>query len=346
MLARMAHCSAAPPPVMHGPGASLSMPIPARCFATHAESLASAMRPRTLFRNHTSVFGARPGRWRPEAPVRAWLFRVAGNLAIDALRRRRHTVEMEPDHADAAPAIEDRLSEKEQAQTVWRLVSELPERQRMALVLCRLEGMSMAEAGSVLGCSVGAVESLLSRARQQLRESLDADSRASGSALRASTEVQRARKPVAGKRKCPPRQYGGPAMSRPRGMRRVGGGSGVSTSVPELSGPGGRTQDERQTTLAGMAEAMLNSWQVPAMRPDLRRRLLSIPALEPVPARPLWRRAQTWFAAGGFAAATALGAVIGVSPIGEIVEHAVGLDPTPEDELVAMLDVFVEDTLR
>ena len=135
-------------------------------------------------------------------------------------------------------------------------------------------------------------------------------------------------------------------MSRPRGMRRVGGGSGVSTSVPELSGPGGRTQDERQTTLAGMAEAMLNSWQVPAMRPDLRRRLLSIPALEPVPARPLWRRAQTWFAAGGFAAATALGAVIGVSPIGEIVEHAVGLDPTPEDELVAMLDVFVEDTLR
>ena len=130
------------------------------------------------------------GRWRPEAPVRAWLFRVAGNLAIDALRRRRYTVEMEPDHADAAPAIEDLLSEKEQAQTVWRLVSELPERQRMALVLCRLEGMSMVEAGSVLGCSVGAVESLLSRARQQLRDSLDADSRASGSALRASREAR------------------------------------------------------------------------------------------------------------------------------------------------------------
>ncbi len=135
-------------------------------------------------------------------------------------------------------------------------------------------------------------------------------------------------------------------MSWLRGKGRAGGGSGGSMSVPEFSGLGGRTQDERQTALADMAEAMLNSWQVPAMRPDLRRRLLSIPALEPVPTRPLWRRAQTWFAVGGFAAATVLGAVVGVSPIGEIVEHAVGLDPTPEDELVAMLDVFVEDTLR
>ncbi len=108
-------------------------------------------------------------RWRPEAPVRAWLFRVAGNLSIDTLRRRRHIVEMEPDHAEAAPGIEDRLAEKEQARAVQRLVSELPERQRKALVLCRLEGMSMAEAGLVLRCSVGAVESLLSRARRHLR---------------------------------------------------------------------------------------------------------------------------------------------------------------------------------
>ena len=114
-------------------------------------------------------------RWRPEAPVRAWLFRVGGNLAIDTLRRRRHTSEMEADHAEAAPGIEVRLAEKEQVRMVQRLVSELPERQRTALVLCRLEGMSMAEAGLVLGCSVGAVESLLSRARQQLRSRMSID---------------------------------------------------------------------------------------------------------------------------------------------------------------------------
>ena len=112
-------------------------------------------------------------RWRPEAPVRAWLFRVAGNLAIDALRRRRHTLEIGPDHEEASPGIDDRLSEKEQAEWVWRLIAELPERQRKALVLCRVEGMSMTEAGAVLGCSVGAVESLLSRARHQLKSRME-----------------------------------------------------------------------------------------------------------------------------------------------------------------------------
>ena len=117
------------------------------------------------------------GRWRPDAPVRAWLFRVAGNLAIDTIRRRRHTVEMEPDHADVAPGIESRLWERAQVGRAWQLVSELPERQRKALVLCRLEGMSMAETGEVLGCSVGAVESLLSRARNQLRSRLAAENR-------------------------------------------------------------------------------------------------------------------------------------------------------------------------
>ena len=115
-------------------------------------------------------------RWKPEAPVRAWLFRVAGNLCIDTIRRRRHTMEMEPDYAEAGPGIETRLFEQEQVRAAWRLVGELPERQRLALVMCRLEGMSMAEAGAVLGCSVGAVESLLSRARLQLRSRVEMDS--------------------------------------------------------------------------------------------------------------------------------------------------------------------------
>ncbi len=113
------------------------------------------------------------GRWRAEAPVGAWLFRVTGNLSIDVLRRRRPTAELAPDAVDAAPGVESRIWERQRARLVWRMVSELPERQRKALILCRLEGMSMAEAGQVLGCSVGAVESLLSRARHRLREQLE-----------------------------------------------------------------------------------------------------------------------------------------------------------------------------
>ena len=112
-------------------------------------------------------------RWRPEAPVRAWLFRVAGNRAIDVLRRRRNLAELDPDQVQAGPGIEERLSELEQVRRVRQAIAALPDRQRQALVLCRLEGMSMAEAGRVLGCSVGAVESLLSRARSELRRGLE-----------------------------------------------------------------------------------------------------------------------------------------------------------------------------
>lgn len=112
-------------------------------------------------------------RWRPEAPLRAWLFRVAGNLAIDDLRKRRPVREVTPDDVEEGPGVEHRIAREEEAAAVWRMVNRLPDRQRRALILCRLEGMSMTEAGEVLGCSVGAVESLLSRARAALRAALD-----------------------------------------------------------------------------------------------------------------------------------------------------------------------------
>ena len=51
-------------------------------------------------------------------------------------------------------------------------IADLPERQRAALALCHFEDMSNIEAAEVLGLSVGAVESLLVRARRALKESL------------------------------------------------------------------------------------------------------------------------------------------------------------------------------
>jgi len=51
-------------------------------------------------------------------------------------------------------------------------MAELPERQRAALALCHFEGLSNAETGQILELSVGAVESLLVRARRTLREKL------------------------------------------------------------------------------------------------------------------------------------------------------------------------------
>ncbi len=135
-------------------------------------------------------------------------------------------------------------------------------------------------------------------------------------------------------------------MSGPEEFRRERGQASGSNSVTATPNRNGRSEDEPRTLRADRIDGLLDAWQVPAMRPDLRRRLLSIPALEPGPANPLWRLARPWLTAGGLAAAAALGAAVGVSPLGEAIEQAVGLGPVPEDQLVAMLDVIVEDTLQ
>lgn len=101
-----------------------------------------------------------------------WLFRVAHNLCIDRLRARRpHTVldgELSSDRTSAP------LADKELAQHVSAALAQLPERQRAAIALVHYEDKSLEEAGEVLGCAAGAVESLLARGRRSLRDQLAA----------------------------------------------------------------------------------------------------------------------------------------------------------------------------
>lgn len=118
-----------------------------------------------------------PG-WEPSdgggaARFGTWLHRIVVNLCID--RRRRAAplpLDAAPDQPDGAPHALDALETKESARRVRAAVGELPDRQRAALVLCYYEGMSNGEAAEVLEMSVGAVESLLVRARRNLRKSL------------------------------------------------------------------------------------------------------------------------------------------------------------------------------
>lgn len=118
------------------------------------------------------------GRWQADGPARfrTWLIRIVINLSID--RRRRPGMEplegqMEP--ADPAPGpFEHRLA-SETERKVARALAALPERQRAALALCYWEDAGNIEAAETLGVSVGALESLLIRAKRSLRESLSAD---------------------------------------------------------------------------------------------------------------------------------------------------------------------------
>lgn len=113
--------------------------------------------------------------WRPEAPFRAWLFRVARNAALDLLRRRRSLGflafdELAPDEGEAAwpdpaPRPEQRLDDRRRIAALDRALASLPAEQREVLLLRELEEMSYAEIAATLAISEGTVKSRLARAR-------------------------------------------------------------------------------------------------------------------------------------------------------------------------------------
>ncbi len=112
--------------------------------------------------------------WQPGAgKFDTWMHRVAMNLCYDRLRRRREIVTDEPpEQIDPTPNAEAGLVCADISARVQAAVAVLPERQRSALVLCHYQELSNIEAADLLGVSVEAVESLLSRARRALRSSL------------------------------------------------------------------------------------------------------------------------------------------------------------------------------
>jgi len=113
-------------------------------------------------------------RWREDAPVGAWLYRVAHNLAIDRIRRRRPTIDVDAavGLADPAPTPAERLAERERKAAVERAIASLPERQRTAITLVHTLEMGNIEAAATMEISVEALESLLSRGRRALRAAL------------------------------------------------------------------------------------------------------------------------------------------------------------------------------
>lgn len=111
-------------------------------------------------------------RWQPRARVSTWLYRVAHNLCVDRLRRRRDAGAAALDRMSTGVRPSQLLADKELALEVELALAELPERQRAALSLVHYEGLGGAEAAEVLEISVEALESLLSRGRRTLRERL------------------------------------------------------------------------------------------------------------------------------------------------------------------------------
>ena len=124
--------------------------------------------------------------YRAEARFSTWLYRIATNLGVNYARDNRHersasTVYLDqadpdtgttPDVADTTASAEDSLLRCERFNAIRQHVLELPERQRMAVLMHKYEGMDYRQIGDVLKLSESATKSLLFRAYQTLREKL------------------------------------------------------------------------------------------------------------------------------------------------------------------------------
>ena len=121
-------------------------------------------------------------RYVPRAKFTTWLLKITRNLVFNELRRtKRHAhvpLQSEPGAED--PPLKDEtnlapdasLLESELQRTIEEAILQLPQTQRMALVLRRYEQLSYEQIAEVLDLTVPAVKSVLFRARSELRSRL------------------------------------------------------------------------------------------------------------------------------------------------------------------------------
>lgn len=113
-------------------------------------------------------------RWEPgRAKVSTWLHRIAMNQCLDRLRKKKpEPLDPDFDAASDDPDPEVQLQQQQMARRIDGAIQMLPDRQRAAIVLSHYQGLSNPEAAEILDVSVEAVESLLSRGRRALKQSL------------------------------------------------------------------------------------------------------------------------------------------------------------------------------
>ena len=113
-------------------------------------------------------------RWQPLAQFRTWLTRVVINLCLDRKRRAPWVaLETAGDIVDPAPGAGEKAEDDERERMLAAAIEKLPTRQRSAIVLTYGDGMSNAQVAEILDTSVSAVETLLVRAKQNLRRALE-----------------------------------------------------------------------------------------------------------------------------------------------------------------------------
>ncbi|MDH3455837.1 MAG: sigma-70 family RNA polymerase sigma factor [Gemmatimonadota bacterium] len=116
------------------------------------------------------------GRFDPERPFGPWLMRIVANAAGDRRRRRRvrKTEQISGRQAAATPGPDVETDRQRFRIALQAALAELPERQRMAVVLFDAEGYTHREVGEILNVPEGTARSDVFHARRALREKLEA----------------------------------------------------------------------------------------------------------------------------------------------------------------------------
>ncbi len=112
--------------------------------------------------------------WRTgEAKVSTWLYRVVSNLATDRLRKRRGVgLDEAPEVADDSPSVLEDMMQRDRMAALEAALAQLPERQRLAVTLRHIDGLSNPEIAEAMETGVEAVESLTARAKRALAKLL------------------------------------------------------------------------------------------------------------------------------------------------------------------------------
>ncbi len=119
--------------------------------------------------------------FKEESSHKTWIYKITTNTCLDkikATKRRRKLYELgsflglkyEPITYEH-PGVE--LEQKEAVNRIMTIINDLPEKQRTAIILKRLENLSQKEIADIMNCSTKAVESLVSRAKNTIKRKLN-----------------------------------------------------------------------------------------------------------------------------------------------------------------------------
>ncbi len=125
--------------------------------------------------------------YKPVAKFSTWLYRIATNICLNEVRTGRYKYEVQPgstwggseideieargEHASTTHT-EESMVEQELQNSVKESISKLPEKQRIALLFSIYDQLSYREIGERMGCSEGAVKSIVHRAKLAIKTTI------------------------------------------------------------------------------------------------------------------------------------------------------------------------------